>query len=205
VPTARLAAAQAKPLGAAGAQQSCPTRPHEPSHVRPSAPLRCPATRGLVVGVVVGIPGWHARGQGFKSPQLHQAKYLSRSPAAGRLSADCQQVTSCDGCNTLSVDRSGDFGPFSRRLPCRENFPYRSFKAGPAGGLRPPSGPQRRQGHRATGPHQIDRLSASDSVEFGRPTIHTSTLGSPSVRLLQSHGAGPRATARESSRLGWCN
>jgi hypothetical protein len=27
--------------------------------------------RGLEVGVVVGIPGWHARGQGFKSPQLH--------------------------------------------------------------------------------------------------------------------------------------
>jgi hypothetical protein len=49
-------------LHAAGAQQSCPTRPHEPP--RASRPLlgQCPATRGFVVGAVEGIPRWHASG-----------------------------------------------------------------------------------------------------------------------------------------------
>jgi hypothetical protein len=37
----------------------------------PPAVVQCPGTRGFVVGAVVGIPRWHARGQGFKSPQLH--------------------------------------------------------------------------------------------------------------------------------------
>jgi hypothetical protein len=64
-----------------------------------------------VVGVMVGIPRWHARGQGFKSPQLHQAQRIGRTPAQGRLSADCQQITSCDGQNTLSVDRFERFRP----------------------------------------------------------------------------------------------
>jgi hypothetical protein len=27
--------------------------------------------RGFVVALMAGIPRWHARGQGFKSPQLH--------------------------------------------------------------------------------------------------------------------------------------
>jgi hypothetical protein len=53
---------------------------------------------------------WHARGQGFKSPQLHQAQRIGSTPAQGRLSADCQQVTPCDGLNTLSADRFGRLG-----------------------------------------------------------------------------------------------
>jgi hypothetical protein len=50
---------------------------------------------------------WHARGQGFKSPQLHQAQHIGRTPAQGRLSADCQQVTGSDWQNTLSSDQFG--------------------------------------------------------------------------------------------------
>ena len=42
---------------------------------------------------VAGIPRWHARGQGFKSPQLHQAQRNGSAPTQGRLSADCQQIT----------------------------------------------------------------------------------------------------------------
>jgi hypothetical protein len=36
-----------------------------------------------VLGVVAGVPGWHARGQGFKSPQLHNltSSLLSRQNA----------------------------------------------------------------------------------------------------------------------------
>jgi hypothetical protein len=44
-----------------------------------------------VMGLQVRI--WHARGQGFKSPQLHQAQRHFRTPAQGYLSADCQQIT----------------------------------------------------------------------------------------------------------------
>jgi hypothetical protein len=56
---------------AAGAQQLCSTKPREPPRASPSARVQWPATRGYVVGVVAGIPRWQARGQGFKSPQLH--------------------------------------------------------------------------------------------------------------------------------------
>jgi hypothetical protein len=63
---------------------------------------------------------WHARGQGFKSPQLHQAQRIRRTPTQGRLSADCQQITLCDGRSTLSVDRFGYLEIDSARvlLPC---------------------------------------------------------------------------------------
>jgi hypothetical protein len=53
---------------------------------------------------------WHARGQGFKSPQLHQAQRISRPPTQGRLSADCQQITLSICRNTPSADRLGGFG-----------------------------------------------------------------------------------------------
>jgi hypothetical protein len=48
---------------------------------------------------------WHARGQGFKSPQLHQAQRISRSPAQGRLPETCQSLTDRVGKNTMSADR----------------------------------------------------------------------------------------------------
>ena len=54
-------------------------RPREPPRVSPPALVQCPATQGFVVGAVVGIPRWHARGQGFKSPQLHQAQRISHT------------------------------------------------------------------------------------------------------------------------------
>jgi hypothetical protein len=74
------------------AQQHCSTNPHEPPRASPPGLVQWPAARGFVVGVVVGIPRWHARGQGFKSPQLHQAIHLLR-PAP---SVACQQFASND-------------------------------------------------------------------------------------------------------------
>jgi hypothetical protein len=56
---------------AAAAQQLNRMSPHEPPPATPTALVQTPATLGFVVGAMVGIPGWHARGQGFKSPQLH--------------------------------------------------------------------------------------------------------------------------------------
>jgi putative restriction endonuclease len=47
-------------------------RQHEPPRIDGAALGQCPATRGFVVGAVPGFLEWHARGQGFKSPQLHQ-------------------------------------------------------------------------------------------------------------------------------------
>jgi uncharacterized membrane protein YfcA len=42
-------------IRAAAAQQLCSTKPHEPPHASPPALMERPATRGFVVGVVVGI------------------------------------------------------------------------------------------------------------------------------------------------------
>jgi hypothetical protein len=53
----------------------------------------CGGTDGEAQGFEVAARAWHARGQGFKSPQLHQAQRIGRTPARGRLSADCQQIT----------------------------------------------------------------------------------------------------------------
>jgi hypothetical protein len=100
-------------------------------------------------GFEVAARAWHARGQGFKSPQLHQAQHIRRTPAQGRLSADCQQITPCDGNNTLSVDRSGDFGVFRARSLARTS--HKSRPAPRADSGRPPAR-QRHDGHRGTGP-----------------------------------------------------
>jgi hypothetical protein len=78
---------------AAAAQLLCCVNPHEPPRASLPALVQWPATRGFVVVAVVGIPRWHARGQGFKSPQLHQAQRHSRSPAQGRLPEICQSLT----------------------------------------------------------------------------------------------------------------
>ena len=72
---------------------------------------------------------WHARGQGFKSPQLHQAQRNSILRSEGRLSADCQQITPCDDDSTLSVDRF-DRLRCSQDAYLREDFPTTS--QGPA-------------------------------------------------------------------------
>jgi hypothetical protein len=73
--------------------------------------LYCPGAMACYVrvcgGAVVGIPRWHARGQGFKSPQLHQAQRHSSTPAQGHLPEICQSLTSCVRLNTLRADRFG--------------------------------------------------------------------------------------------------
>ena len=56
--------------------------PCEPPLARLAALVQCPATRGFVVG----IPRWHARSQGFKSPQLHQAQCIGRAPTEAWIS-----------------------------------------------------------------------------------------------------------------------
>jgi hypothetical protein len=81
-----------QPLRAAGAQQRCSTNPHEPPHLSPPALVQRPATRGLVVAVVAGIPRWHAS-DGFKSPQLHSpsapVKRSSAHPLRGLTARRC--------------------------------------------------------------------------------------------------------------------
>jgi hypothetical protein len=48
---------------AAAAQQLSSTKPRVAPRADPRALLKCPATRGFVVGAMAGIPGWHASGQ----------------------------------------------------------------------------------------------------------------------------------------------
>src|SRR4029450_3341430 len=47
----------------AAAQQLSSTKPRVAPRADPRALLKCPATRGFVVGAMAGIPGWHASGQ----------------------------------------------------------------------------------------------------------------------------------------------
>jgi hypothetical protein len=56
-----------------------------------------------------GVSAWHARGQGFKSPQLHQPQRVLRSRSWRRLPEICQRITKRARESTLSVDRIGRF------------------------------------------------------------------------------------------------
>jgi hypothetical protein len=82
---------RAKPFRAAGAQQLCSTKPREPPHIRPPALVQYPATRGCVVGVVVGIPGWHASAH----PAARHALACSPSPVCRR---PCRRSEPCWCC-----------------------------------------------------------------------------------------------------------
>jgi hypothetical protein len=56
----------------------------------------CVATGGSARRCELPAHRWHARGQGFKSPQLHQAQRIGRIPAQGRLPEICQDPTISD-------------------------------------------------------------------------------------------------------------
>jgi hypothetical protein len=71
----------------AEAQQPNRTSPHEPPRTRPTALRQWPAMQGFVRGAVPRVSGWHARGQGFKSPQLHTTRAAGHPPAALRFEA----------------------------------------------------------------------------------------------------------------------
>jgi hypothetical protein len=116
---------------AAAAQQLCSTNPHEPPRAALFPLVQSPATRGFVVGVVVGIPRWHARGQGFKSPQLHQAQRIGSTPAQGHLPEICQSLTVGVQQTTLSADRFGWF-----RSGLRPNRSVARLPTGPASDAR---------------------------------------------------------------------
>ena len=89
VPTARL-----RVIRAAGTQQLCSTKPCEPPHASPLASVQGPATRGFVVALWAGIPRWHARGQGFTSPQLHHRSATLSAVDCPRIPALAQQPRS---------------------------------------------------------------------------------------------------------------
>jgi hypothetical protein len=90
---------------AADAQQLCSTNPHVAPLASSPAMVQWPATQGFVGGAVVGIPRWHARGQGFKSPQLHQAQRIFHSRSERHLPEICQSLTARVGQDTMSADR----------------------------------------------------------------------------------------------------
>jgi len=71
-----------------------------------------PCDARLRRGRRAGVPRWHARGQGFKSPQLHQAQRHFHSRSERRLPAIRQQMTQSD-CLYADVTRAASRG----RLP----------------------------------------------------------------------------------------
>jgi len=136
---------------AAGAQQLCSTNPHEAPHDSPPALVQCLATRGFVVGVAVGIPRWHARGQGFKSPQLHHHKSAGQrlalpfSGASWRYSVARFVPPACHSM-LAAASRPGSMRPRSahpgrRRRWRRPGRPSRAGSAAPPPRTSAPSGP----------------------------------------------------------------
>jgi hypothetical protein len=98
--------------------------PHEPPRAALFPLVQWPATRGFVVGVVVGIPRWHARGQGFKSPQLHHHPPGETSqpatPSARTTPAEPQLGHACPPSNPGETAYRTDHGPGrTRRGPRR--------------------------------------------------------------------------------------
>jgi hypothetical protein len=88
---------------AATAQQLNRMRPHEPPPGGATALVQWLAAQGFVVGAVAGIPRWHARGQGFKSPQLHPRSKARSGPCRLQIPTLWQQI----GSNPCCLGRSG--------------------------------------------------------------------------------------------------
>jgi hypothetical protein len=71
--------------------------------------LAAPPPYRVVTGPQVRI--WHARGQGFKSPQLHQPQRLHHPRARCRLPEICQRITKHALRSTLRVALIDRFSP----------------------------------------------------------------------------------------------
>ena len=88
------------------------TRPHNTTRCTVSLRSHPPAeqrgyevTRGKVVCCERLARQWHARGQGFKSPQLHQAQRIFSLPSEHHLPEICQSLTARVGQDPVSADR----------------------------------------------------------------------------------------------------
>jgi len=121
------------------------TRPHNTTRCTVSRRSHPPAeqrgyevTRGKVMGCERLARQWHARGQGFKSPQLHQAQRIGSTPTQGRLSADCQQITPCGRNNALSAARFRRLQAIlTRRIGHEQGRPGHGRGSAPAAHLDP--------------------------------------------------------------------
>ena len=147
-----------------------------------------------------GVPRWHARGQGFKSPQLHQAQRIFHPRSERHLPEICQSLTDRVGKNTRSADRFRYFGThgasvivrtFSTglsstpRSPCRRAAGWWSW-AGSSSGAGPP---------RTAAP---DRPSRSWPRSWGQASAGRDRAGRPATTghpaAAARPGCRPRAT-----------
>jgi hypothetical protein len=99
---------------AAEGQQLNRTSPHKPTRTDRAALLQYPATQGFLVGVVLGVSRWHARGQGFKSPQLHPRSTAICRPGQHRFVGAAQQIRSKVSPSRSLLQGGGDLGRPSR-------------------------------------------------------------------------------------------
>jgi Alpha-L-arabinofuranosidase B (ABFB) domain len=85
--------------------------------------------------------------------------------------------------------------------PTRYNFPYSSFKAGPAGGLRPPSGPSVRR-DLANWPHPVTKVRDCHTTATQSLSRSLVTAGPSTYTLEPAWMLGPgRARLTDTSRV----
>src|SRR5215207_6769068 len=102
VPTVDAARIPGPVERAANGQQANRKCHHEPPRIDGAVLWSHPATQGFVVVATHWVPGWHARGQGFKSPQLHQAQRNFQTRSERHLPEICQKTRSV-AARTLAV------------------------------------------------------------------------------------------------------
>jgi len=158
--------------------RNCATRNLTPPHERTLGSalhlLSCVDRRGGALRREPPAHQWHARGQGFKSPQLHQAQRIGRAPAQGRLSADCQQITPCGGNNALSAARFRRLQAIlTRRIGHEQGRPGRGRGSAPAAHLDPLTtatpDPRSRLWPRSWGRASLVHLRCGACLECRRP------------------------------------
>jgi hypothetical protein len=106
-----------EPVRAADTQQLCSTNPHEPPCASPPALLRWPATRGFVVGAVVGIPRWE---QGLRGSYLLSSTTPARVRCARCVPAASTGITGWKrSCTSAGQRVSQDMIPLKVVAPVR--------------------------------------------------------------------------------------
>ena len=161
-----------------------------------------------------------SKGSGVKSPQLHQAQRIGRTPDQGHLSADCQQITPCGRNNALSAARFRRLQAIRGGIRREQGEPGHGRGPAPAAELdrtgleRPVGGRGRGRGARAK-PAVGDGGRDQDDEEPEPVASSTDATGGTrssqrSFYVCQAAGRGPVARSylagggwRSSSRNSW--
>ena len=126
VPTVDAARIPGPVERAANGQQANRKCHHEPPRIDGAVLWSHPATQGFVVVATHWVPGWHARGQGFKSPQLHPRSTALSAVDHPRIPALAQQIRSNRQCAADAVVKRGSHAGHHRRGRLPVDPPHRT-------------------------------------------------------------------------------